>query len=639
MWKRVFATQNIISVLAGVAVFLIGIRLWDTTLGVVVSAAIAALASGLVWLLWWYTRGPSAATRTVGGAHLGTVRNGSVAAPTLVDPTSDASAVYRDLVGEIEAQTNGQVLLISPVDAPDRPSTIALNLAVAATQLGRRAVLIDGGLNGDGVSRFSSSGDDSGLGDISTGESSLADASQMWTVGEDSLLPVVTAGTHPEAEVVPLDGLDLAAAIDVIGERADLVLIDAPPITDHTSTGMLATHSDGSILIVDPATTATSAAVARDGLAEAGAPVIGFINDEPERSWMVSPWVRMLKRSGTAFLIIFLLYAGFTAFQVWNSWNGVARESLDTGSVRAAAAPLPAPPQDLVEEDSAAAPIEDVVMADLATEGAYRSFLLIGTDEAAGIADVILLTVVPTDGSEPFIVSLPRDLYVPNRCTGDYTRINATLHGCSDINGATALSLAVEDFTGITVDHFALFDFDGFADIVDGVGGVEICVDHERRDRRAELDIPAGCTMADGATTLAWVRSRQPQEFVDGRWRTVSGASDLLRNQHQQDVVLQLFGKLNTFDSPADLAMKVEELSEAFTLDNRLGVGEAIAVAWSLRGLDIANVNRLEIPVLYATTREGQSVLRAVTPFDEILEDLYPHLAEAAAGESSATSG
>ena len=216
--------------------------------------------------------------------------------------------------------------------------------------------------------------------------------------------------------------------------------------------------------MVDRATTTTAIAIVRDGLEDAGAPVIGFIMDEPKPGWAASPWVRMLKRSGAAFLIIFLFYSAFTTAQLWNSWNGVARESLDTGAARAAGTPMPPPPQDLVEEEgNAGAPIEDVVMAELAPEGAYRSFLLIGSDEAAGIADVILLTVLPTDGSEPFIVSLPRDLYVPNRCTNDYTRINATLHGCGDINGPTALSLAVEDFTGIAVDHFALFDFDGFA--------------------------------------------------------------------------------------------------------------------------------------------------------------------------------
>ena len=634
MWSRISATQNVISVLVGLTVFLIGLRLWDTTIGVLVSALAGAVASSLVWLTWWYVKGPPAAAKILGTTHLGTVRHGKVEAPTLVDPDSQASMDYRDMIKAIEAHTTGQVFLVSPVELVEGPpSTITLNLAVAATRLGRRAVLIDGGLSGTGPSRFSSSGEEVGLSDLATGDASLADSSQVWAVGEESLLPVVTAGTHSDADDVPFDGLDLAAAFDLMGERADIILIDTPPIVGHPSTGKLAAHSDGSILVVGRNATTAAMVEARDRLEEAGAPVMGLISDGPATGWAGLPLGRMLKRSGAFFLILTLFYLAFTTGQLWNSWNGVARESLDTGSARALAAPLPRADPGLIDDGET--PIEDVVIAELAQEGAYRSFLLIGSDEAAGIADVVLLTVLPSDGSEPFIVSLPRDLYVHNRCINGYSRLNATLHGCDDMNGVTSLSLAVEDFTGIAVDHFALFDFAGFADIVDKVGGVEICVDHDQRDWRASLSIQAGCTIADGTLTLAWVRSRHPQEYVNGRWQSVEGASDLLRNQHQQEVVLALLDKLKTFDSPSDLARIVEDLAEAFTLDDRLGVGEAIALAWNLRNLEIANINRLEVPVVYATTKQGQSVLRAIRPFDEVLAELYPNLLEVAGGAAS----
>ena len=230
-WRRVFATQNVIAVLVGVVFFLVGLRVWDTTLGVVLAGAAAALASGLVWLIWWYRQGPPAAVKTLGAVHLGTVPRAKAPAPTLLDATSPPSEGYRDLVTAIQSQTTGQVLLLSPSTPEQAPSHVALNLAVAATQLGRRALLIDGDLDGMGLSRFSSSGNDVGLTDIARGEATLAEASQMWEVGNGSLLPVVTAGTAQAADDVPLDGLDLAAAFDVIGEQADLVLIDAPLIT------------------------------------------------------------------------------------------------------------------------------------------------------------------------------------------------------------------------------------------------------------------------------------------------------------------------------------------------------------------------------------------------------------------------
>ena len=47
-------------------------------------------------------------------------------------------------------------------------------------------------------------------------------------------------------------------------------------------------------------------------------------------------------------------------------------------------------------------------------------------DGVPGAADVILYLVRPTNGAEPFMVSLPRDLYVENPCTGGNTRINGS---------------------------------------------------------------------------------------------------------------------------------------------------------------------------------------------------------------------
>ena len=78
-------------------------------------------------------------------------------------------------------------------------------------------------------------------------------------------------------------------------------------------------------------------------------------------------------------------------------------------------------------------------------------------------ADVIVLLLLPADGSDPVMVSIPRDLYLPNPCTGGYTRVNATLNGCGEAaTGPELLSVAVEDFTGVQIDHFAVFDFEGF---------------------------------------------------------------------------------------------------------------------------------------------------------------------------------
>jgi anionic cell wall polymer biosynthesis LytR-Cps2A-Psr (LCP) family protein len=177
--------------------------------------------------------------------------------------------------------------------------------------------------------------------------------------------------------------------------------------------------------------------------------------------------------------------------------------------------------------------------------------------------------------------------------------------------------------TGIEVDHFAWFNFESFKEIIDAVGGVEICHEHPVRDAKSQLDMPAGCTKADGAQTLAWVRSRHTQQLVNGSWSSVPGASDLLRNQHQQEVLLELFAKVKTFRSPSELTTKAASLADSFVLDDSLSISKAVNLAWGLRGIDVEDIRRIELPVRLTRSTSGQSILLLTEPFDEVLKSEY----------------
>jgi anionic cell wall polymer biosynthesis LytR-Cps2A-Psr (LCP) family protein len=173
------------------------------------------------------------------------------------------------------------------------------------------------------------------------------------------------------------------------------------------------------------------------------------------------------------------------------------------------------------------------------------------------------------------------------------------------------------------VDHFAWFNFESFKEIIDAVGGVEICHEYPVRDAKSQLDMPAGCTQADGAQTLAWVRSRHTQQLVNGSWSSVPGASDLLRNQHQQEVLLQLFAKVKTFRSPSELTTKAASLADSFVLDDSLSISKAVNLAWGLRGIDVEDIRRIELPVRLTRSTSGQSILVLTEPFDEVLAAEY----------------
>ena len=227
-------------------------------------------------------------------------------------------------------------------------------------------------------------------------------------------------------------------------------------------------------------------------------------------------------------------------------------------------------------------------------DSVYDSYLLIGSDLSGSLADVIIYVLIPSGEGAPTMVSLPRDLYLPNPCTRSNTRLNAALNGCGEFaNGPELLGLMVEDFTGIPVDHFATVDFEGFAAVVDAFGGYEICVDNPVRDAKAFLELDAGCTEADGETVLAWVRSRQTQEMVDGVWRRMDGVSDFSRQERQQEVLLGMAAKLRSFDSITAFGGVVAGLQDSVTFDAGLDFAALIDTAWDNRNIDLSSIEKL----------------------------------------------
>ncbi len=265
----------------------------------------------------------------------------------------------------------------------------------------------------------------------------------------------------------------------------------------------------------------------------------------------------------------------------------------------------------------------------------FDSYLLIGTDASGLRADVIIDVLVPADGSDPILASIPRDLFVENPCTERYSRINATLNGCADIvSGTTLLSVAVEQFTGIEVDAFAVVDFDGFENIVDAVGGVEICFEYPTRDSDANLDVDAGCQILDGADALAWARSRKTLELRDGSWRGI-GADDFSRQSNQQELLFALADRVASFGTLRSLTALAEATADAVTLSEGFGLTEAVGLAWQYRDIDSSEVPRVTLETEHFVTDYGAYVLEPTRSFNEILAEIYPEaLREVIAADS-----
>jgi len=611
---------------ASVAVFILVVYATKSNIGVLIGA-LAGGATGST--AWWLMNSGESKDRLekvlVNLPSLGAIpTDRSTPSPAL--GSGDNAVAYLEVVRALEAQTTGNIFLFTSPSPGQGATTVALNVAIAATRAGRRVMLVDGDATGHGLSRFLSTGSTPGLTELALGETTLTQASRLLVLGPKSKLPVLPSGGG-SVDSQTLSGVAVADALDAVATRADLIIIDAPPVGWSDVTPHLAAHADGSILVVSDVADASVVADAGGKLAQVGAPVAGYVTNRAERA--ITPFAAVWKPFTARFvlssLILAVAFSVFTGAQLWNSWANIEREDFSLSEANDLLATTTTTLAPTVA--GATVPETTTTTTEAPQMEPYDTFLIIGGDDDSGASDVILYLVMPTNGAEPFMVSFPRDLYVDNPCTGGQSRINALSHGCRDkgINGPTLLSVQISEMTGINVDHFAEFTFDGFVEIIDSVGGVEVCVgDYKVRDAgEAQLSLPAGCTDATGTQALSWVRSRKTQQFRDGEWRRMPGTSDLMRNEHQQDVIVALAGQLKEFESPQQLTQIVASVADAFTLSDTLSLTDAISLAWSLRGIDIATINRLEIPVELGRSPSNQSILRATADIKDVIVEVY----------------
>lgn len=131
------------------------------------------------------------------------------------------------------------------------------------------------------------------------------------------------------------------------------------------------------------------------------------------------------------------------------------------------------------------------------------------------------IMILHTGKGPNLLMSIPRDSLVPVPDHGT-TKINASYA----YGGPKLLIETIEENTGIRIDHFVEIGFGGFVDVVDAVGGIEICPKNDMNDKLANLKIEKGCQEADGKTALGYARSRH-----------TSNLGDIDRAKHQREVV------------------------------------------------------------------------------------------------------
>ena len=230
--------------------------------------------------------------------------------------------------------------------------------------------------------------------------------------------------------------------------------------------------------------------------------------------------------------------------------------------------------------------------------------LLIGIDtrkDQPGLLNTDTIMVITYDHSNGnvFMTSLPRDLYVRIPAIRPYwSRINAVYaQGARDSDhdtGVEYLAEVAEELTGLDIHYHGMINYEGFLQVIDEVGGLNVCVENEfwgdypKGEGWEQVHFEEGCQDMDGDTALKYARTRYAN--------AESGeASDFARARRQQNVIVATKDKvlkLENFLNPIKLSEFIQIAGENVKLSeyNQEDIRAGIKVLQEFDNSNITNV-------------------------------------------------
>ncbi len=254
------------------------------------------------------------------------------------------------------------------------------------------------------------------------------------------------------------------------------------------------------------------------------------------------------------------------------------------------------------------------------SRGRALNILVLGSDAREGAADIdgagksetvvgmrsdtTMIVHISANRRRADIISIPRDTLVDiPSCTlpnGEQTspQSNAMFNSAfetgghtGDIGAAAACSIrTVEKLTGIYIDGFVVVDFASFQDVVNTLGGIDICLAEPIDDSPADLKLDAGCQTLDGKQALGLARAR----------KSLGDGSDISRINRQQQVVEAIISKTLTLNLVSDLPSLyrvIEDLVSHVDMSSSLGsVSDLGGLAYSLRNISLDDITMVTMP-------------------------------------------
>lgn len=216
-------------------------------------------------------------------------------------------------------------------------------------------------------------------------------------------------------------------------------------------------------------------------------------------------------------------------------------------------------------------------------ENGHTNIMLIGIGgeghDGANLTDTIIVAGLDYENKVVPMLSIPRDLYIMSDEYGRQ-RINSVYYSFlsqyGKKEGIHALKKLVGEITGREIQYYALVNFQGFKDIVDSLGGIDVMVEEAIYDPKypkgetiyyETFKIDAGLQHLDGETALKYARSR-------------STTGDYNRAKRQQTLLYAIRDRAFSMDILTD-AGKIKSLydSVAESIDTNLSLAEILELA------------------------------------------------------------
>ncbi len=220
-------------------------------------------------------------------------------------------------------------------------------------------------------------------------------------------------------------------------------------------------------------------------------------------------------------------------------------------------------------------------------------------------SDVVMILHLNPTTKTVSILSIPRDLFVPNARVEGANKIDAALY-----QGPTQLVAAIQEDFGIPVQHYVELNFDSFASVVDALGGINMYFPEPVYDPESDLDVrTVGCVHLNGFHALQVVRARHMVHKGPGvtsanpaNW-TPEGQSDLarIRRDHEFLRVLATAVAKKGLSNPLTDRDIIQGVAPDLTVDDGLSASHMLNLVLTYHSVNVNSAPQLTVPVLEDT--------------------------------------